>query len=49
MTVSTKSKHIGIIKVDLMSAQLYWIVLDCTGVTKKVATEYIKPFWKTHK
>lgn len=34
ITVSTK-----IIKVDFMAEQVYWIVLDCTGVPNKVATE----------
>ena len=29
---------IGIIKVDLVAEQLYWIALDYKGVTSKVAT-----------
>lgn len=30
---------IGIISVNFMAEQMYWIVLDCTGVPNEVATE----------
>lgn len=38
----TVSKSItGIIEVNLMEEQLYWIEVDCTDVPNKVATECI--------
>lgn len=43
--MSTKKVIIGIIKIDL-AEQLYWFVLDCTGVCSKVAIECIFTYFR---
>lgn len=47
MTVLTAKLIAGIIKVDTMSAQLYWIALDCTGVPNKVIVENLQIYLVT--
>lgn len=39
MTYNLLKHIIGIIKVNFIAEQLYWIPLDCTGVPNKVAIE----------